>query len=100
MTEALEQSEQDDFTAGKPLRLALRGLAAIRLDKAHEWDAVEYTRRSGLQMAMAEEVLALLDLKGAERVLDVGCGDGRGASFFTLRVEARGSGATTVGVRR
>src|ERR1700739_634161 len=42
-----------------------------------EWCAAEYSRRSGLQQAMAEEVLALLDLEGAERVLDVGCGDGK-----------------------
>ena len=41
-----------------------------------EWDAAEYSRRSGLQEAMAQEVLALLDLEGSERVLDVGCGDG------------------------
>jgi trans-aconitate 2-methyltransferase len=33
-----------------------------------EWDAPEYARLSGLQQAMAEEVLALLDLKGKERV--------------------------------
>jgi trans-aconitate 2-methyltransferase len=36
-----------------------------------EWDAAEYSRRSGLQETMAQEVLALLDLKGSERVLDV-----------------------------
>ncbi|HVQ19527.1 MAG TPA: class I SAM-dependent methyltransferase [Terrimicrobiaceae bacterium] len=42
-----------------------------------EWDASEYARISGLQEAMAEEVLSLLDLKGAKRVLDVGCGNGK-----------------------
>ena len=42
-----------------------------------EWDASEYARISGLQKAMAEEVLSLLDLKGAKRVLDVGCGNGK-----------------------
>ena len=36
-----------------------------------EWDAPEYARVSELQKAMAEEVLALLDLKGTERVLDL-----------------------------
>ena len=34
-----------------------------------EWNAAEYAQRSGLQGAMAEEVLALLDLEGPERVL-------------------------------
>jgi trans-aconitate 2-methyltransferase len=42
-----------------------------------EWDAAEYARRSSLQQAMAQEVLALLDLNGSERILDVGCGDGK-----------------------
>jgi trans-aconitate 2-methyltransferase len=42
-----------------------------------EWNASEYTRISTLQAAMAKEVLALLDLKGNERILDVGCGNGK-----------------------
>jgi trans-aconitate 2-methyltransferase len=42
-----------------------------------EWDAAAYVKRSGLQEAMAAEVLALLHLRGNERVLDIGCGDGR-----------------------
>lgn len=42
-----------------------------------EWAASEYARLSALQEAMAQEALALLDLKGNERVLDVGCGNGR-----------------------
>ena len=39
---------------------------------------------SGLQKAMAEEVLALLDVEGSERILDVGCGDGRSAPRLLL----------------
>jgi hypothetical protein len=35
-----------------------------------EWNASEYARISTLQAAMADEVLSLLDLKGAEQVLD------------------------------
>jgi trans-aconitate 2-methyltransferase len=42
-----------------------------------EWNAAEYARISGLQKAMAEEVLALLNLRGSERVLDIGCGQGK-----------------------
>ncbi len=59
-----------------------------------EWNADEYTRRSGLQMAMAKEVLALLDLEGSERVLDVGCGDGK----TTAEIAARVPRGTVVGV--
>jgi trans-aconitate 2-methyltransferase len=50
-----------------------------------EWDAAEYFRRSSLQEAMAEEVRALRDLEGSERILDVGCGDGK----ITAQVAAR-----------
>jgi trans-aconitate 2-methyltransferase len=44
-----------------------------------EWNAAEYARLSALQSQMADEVLALLRvrLRGDERVLDVGCGNGK-----------------------
>ena len=42
-----------------------------------EWDAKDYARISGLQKVMADEALGLLTLEGSERVLDVGCGDGK-----------------------
>ena len=42
-----------------------------------EWNAPEYARIASLQEAMAAQVLALLDLKGSERVLDLGCGNGK-----------------------
>ena len=51
-----------------------------------EWKASEYERISDLQRSMAEEVLALLDLKGDERILDVGCGNGRTSSEIAARV--------------
>ncbi len=51
-----------------------------------EWNASEYARISTLQAAMAEEVLALLDLKGNERVLDVGCGNGKTTAEIAARV--------------
>ena len=59
-----------------------------------EWNATEYAKRSGLQVAMAKEVLALLDLEGSERVLDVGCGNGR----TTAEIAARVPRGTVVGV--
>jgi hypothetical protein len=36
-----------------------------------EWNAAEYAKRSRLQETMANEVLALLELEGVQRVLDV-----------------------------
>jgi trans-aconitate 2-methyltransferase len=55
-----------------------------------EWNASDYYRQSNLQQAMAEEQLGLLTLEGAERVLDVGCGDGRITAEIAARVP-RGS---------
>ena len=51
-----------------------------------DWDASGYGRISGLQQAMAAEVLALLDLRGSERVLDVGCGNGKVTAEIASRV--------------
>jgi trans-aconitate 2-methyltransferase len=51
-----------------------------------EWDAAGYAKRSALQEAMAEEVLSLLHFEGNERVLDVGCGDGRVTATIAERL--------------
>jgi trans-aconitate 2-methyltransferase len=41
-----------------------------------EWDAKAYSERNALQRWLADSHLAGLRLGGAERVLDIGCGDG------------------------
>jgi len=51
-----------------------------------EWNASEYARISTLQATMAEEVLALLELKGTEQILDVGCGNGKTTTEIAKRV--------------
>jgi trans-aconitate 2-methyltransferase len=55
-----------------------------------EWNASDYNRQSSLQEAMAREQLARLTLGGAERILDVGCGDGKVTAEVAARVP-RGS---------
>jgi trans-aconitate methyltransferase len=55
-----------------------------------EWCASDYSRQSSLQQAMAEEQLGLLTLQGDERILDVGCGDGKITAEIAVRVP-RGS---------
>src|SRR4029077_15176021 len=59
-----------------------------------EWDAAEYSRRSSLQETMAQGVFALLNLKGSERILDVGCGDGK----ITAQIAYRTSKGSVLGV--
>jgi trans-aconitate 2-methyltransferase len=61
-----------------------------------EWDAAGYARRSGLQRAMADEVLSQLNLEGSERVLDIGCGHGR----ITAEIAARVPRGSVVGLDR
>ncbi len=59
-----------------------------------EWNAGLYRERSSLQQTMAAEVLQSLDLTGSERVLDVGCGDGR----ITAQIAQRVPTGSVVGV--
>jgi trans-aconitate 2-methyltransferase len=51
-----------------------------------EWNASEYAQISALQASMAEEVLLLLDLNGTERILDIGCGNGKTTTEIAARV--------------
>src|SRR5262249_2810743 len=59
-----------------------------------EWNASEYNRRSALQKWLAGKSLAGLDVRGSERVLDVGCGDGK----ITAEIAERLPGGSVVGV--
>jgi trans-aconitate 2-methyltransferase len=51
-----------------------------------DWDGAGYTRISGLQRAMATAALEDVAVAGAERVLDVGCGDGYVTRLIASRV--------------
>jgi trans-aconitate 2-methyltransferase len=56
----------------------------------YRWDAEEYRTSSSNQKKWALELLSKLDLKGSERVLDIGCGDGEITAAIAQRVP-RGS---------
>lgn len=43
----------------------------------YKWNAEDYHKNSANQQRWAREVIAKLKLKGNERVLDIGCGDGK-----------------------
>jgi trans-aconitate 2-methyltransferase len=51
-----------------------------------EWDAQAYARISALQQAMAAEVLSLLNMRGANSILDLGCGNGKITAVIAARV--------------
>ena len=59
-----------------------------------EWNATDYRRQSSLQETMAQTHLAKLELRGSERVLDIGCGDGR----ITAAIAARVPNGSVLGV--
>lgn len=44
---------------------------------AHAWNPGDYHRHSATQQAWAEELIGKLELAGGERVLDLGCGEGK-----------------------
>jgi trans-aconitate 2-methyltransferase len=48
-----------------------------RMPEVREWDGKSYDRISGPMEALGREVLARLELRGDETVLDAGCGSGR-----------------------
>jgi trans-aconitate 2-methyltransferase len=59
-----------------------------------QWDPDSYGQINTLQQLVAERALADLVLEGGERVLDVGCGDGK----VTAMIAARLTTGTVVGV--
>ena len=42
-----------------------------------KWNAAEYAAHSAVQQSWARELIARLNLRGDEHILDVGCGDGK-----------------------
>ncbi len=59
-----------------------------------EWKAEDYHAQSRLQEVLAEQHLSLVAPEGWERVLDVGCGDGK----VTARIAKLLSRGSIVGV--
>ena len=76
-------AEESGYTAG-----ARSFRTAVSVDEMSmtEWNAPGYARIGGLQEAMAAEVLGNLELTGNERVLDLGCGNGKVTAEIAARV--------------
>lgn len=60
----------------------------------YEWDAKKYNENSSQQQKWARELLAKLKLKGNERVLDIGCGDGK----VTMEISRYLTGGSILGI--
>jgi 2-polyprenyl-3-methyl-5-hydroxy-6-metoxy-1,4-benzoquinol methylase len=43
----------------------------------YKWDPSGYSHHSGSQLEWAKELIDKLQLRGNERILDIGCGDGK-----------------------
>ena len=52
-------------------------LSLSKTEKDVKWNAADYAANSTAQQSWARELIAKLDLRGNEHVLDVGCGDGK-----------------------
>ena len=50
------------------------------------WNATDYNKSSAAQQQWAEELIAKLFLRGNERVLDIGCGDGKVTAAIAISV--------------
>ncbi len=61
---------------------------------AYEWDAADYARTSWVQQQWAWALIPKLGLRGHERVLDIGCGDGK----VTAEIAARLGHGAVVGI--
>src|SRR5215210_7479930 len=59
-----------------------------------DWDGAGYAHISALQRTMAEYSLAAVQVRGDERILDVGCGDG----YITRSIAGRVPRGSVLGV--
>lgn len=52
----------------------------------YQWNPKDYAQNSGAQQGWAEELMERLHLAGCERILDIGCGDGKVSAALADRV--------------
>ncbi len=84
MSDANEPRERSG--AGGFPRRSLSGVRGPTPADEHEWNAPEYHRVSDPQFKWGQAVLASLDLRGSERVIDLGCGSGRLTAELAARL--------------
>jgi trans-aconitate methyltransferase len=68
------------------LVLCISSYAMNSMEKNNDWDAQKYSKHSELQFKAAIGALSRIEFKGDEKVLDIGCGDGRITAEIAKRV--------------
>jgi trans-aconitate 2-methyltransferase len=58
-------------------RLPQKKKSANKIVPPAKWNAADYAANSAVQQAWARELIARLNLRGDENILDIGCGDGK-----------------------
>jgi len=66
----------------------------MKEEKKFLWNAKDYAKHSSAQQEWARELIAKLNLKGDEHVLDIGCGDGK----ITAEIAGYVPGGGVVGI--
>lgn len=56
------------------------------VDRPFTWNAGDYASNASAQYSWASELITKLALQGDERLLDIGCGDGRITAELSARV--------------
>lgn len=64
------------------------------MKKVYQWDARDYRKSSSAQLQWARELLSTLQLSGNEKILDIGCGDGK----ITAEIAKRLSTGSVLGI--
>ena len=59
-----------------------------------QWNAADYAKSSSVQQIWARELIGKLKLKGSERILDIGCGDGK----ITTELATQVSNGSVLGI--
>ena len=82
-----KRTEEEMKTANQRVERTSRPRRAIRpltrnvmlnnMNNKYNWDPKEYARSSSVQQKWAMELIQKLNLKGLEKILDIGCGDGK-----------------------
>ncbi|HEV8051824.1 MAG TPA: methyltransferase domain-containing protein, partial [Parachlamydiaceae bacterium] len=70
----------------RPLGLFIYSIFLFTEIFADQWDGTDYAQNSSIQLSHAERFLLNLSLRGDEKILDIGCGDGKITAHLSKRV--------------